>query len=281
MKVLDVLYRVDLPDEVWLRSVACDLAVILDRERRGCLAWTFDSRSGINVTPTQVVSLDLDPRLLMAFDRGVRALPTNYVVERYLNRSWSFGSAIPGWSQIPCVRDGTLDAMGIKDMFVIAAVSSDGRGCGFGSFQSRAGALDDETSEFVRAFSVHLREAHVLRMLAGRPTSPPLPARFKDSNESADDARRRCWLLLERSKLSPRERQTFDLLIQGLPDKDIAIHLGISRHTVNQYSKSVYARFRVHSRSALMASWMSTRAHRDDDGSGARTQPRASLSSTK
>ncbi|WNG47410.1 helix-turn-helix transcriptional regulator [Archangium minus] len=56
-----------------------------------------------------------------------------------------------------------------------------------------------------------------------------------------------------RARLSPRERQTLELLLRGLMDKEIAEHLGISRFTVNQYTKSVYRRFGVHSRAALIA----------------------------
>jgi DNA-binding CsgD family transcriptional regulator len=55
------------------------------------------------------------------------------------------------------------------------------------------------------------------------------------------------------AQLSPRERHTFDLLLAGLADKEIADRLGISPHTVNQYTKSIYRRFGVHSRAALLA----------------------------
>ncbi len=56
-----------------------------------------------------------------------------------------------------------------------------------------------------------------------------------------------------RAGLSPRERQTLDLLLEGLADKEIAERLGISPHTVNQYIKSIFRRFGVHSRTALLA----------------------------
>jgi DNA-binding CsgD family transcriptional regulator len=55
------------------------------------------------------------------------------------------------------------------------------------------------------------------------------------------------------AQLSPRERQTLDLLLAGLADKEIADRLGISPHTVNQYTKSIYRRFGVRSRAALLA----------------------------
>ena len=42
-------------------------------------------------------------------------------------------------------------------------------------------------------------------------------------------------------------------LLEGLPDKEIAERLGISRYTVNQYTKAIYASFGVHSRAALLA----------------------------
>ncbi|WP_242588644.1 helix-turn-helix transcriptional regulator [Corallococcus macrosporus] len=54
-------------------------------------------------------------------------------------------------------------------------------------------------------------------------------------------------------RLTPRERQTLGLLLQGLGDKQIAARLGISRFTVNQYTKTLYRRFGVQSRTALLA----------------------------
>ncbi|NTX66451.1 helix-turn-helix transcriptional regulator [Myxococcus sp. CA051A] len=54
-------------------------------------------------------------------------------------------------------------------------------------------------------------------------------------------------------RLAPRERQTLELLLRGLGDKEIAAELGISRFTVNQYTKAIYRRFGVRSRTALIA----------------------------
>ena len=67
--------------------------------------------------------------------------------------------------------------------------------------------------------------------------------------------------------LSPRERQTLALLLQGLGDKQIAARLGISRFTVNQYTKALYRSFGVRSRAALMARVLGLDEH------GARTAP--------
>ncbi len=53
--------------------------------------------------------------------------------------------------------------------------------------------------------------------------------------------------------LPRRERQTLDLLLAGFADKEIAERLGISPHTVNHYTKSIYRRFGVNSRLALLA----------------------------
>lgn len=53
--------------------------------------------------------------------------------------------------------------------------------------------------------------------------------------------------------LSPREKQTLCLLLGGLTDKEIAGRLGISRYTVNQYTKAIYVCFEVHSRGSLLA----------------------------
>jgi DNA-binding CsgD family transcriptional regulator len=58
--------------------------------------------------------------------------------------------------------------------------------------------------------------------------------------------------------LSPRERQTLELLLTGNAEKQIAARLDISRHTVHVYVKSLYKRFGVNSRSELLAKWVKT-----------------------
>ena len=56
--------------------------------------------------------------------------------------------------------------------------------------------------------------------------------------------------------LSPRERQTLELLLAGNAEKQIASRLSISRHTVHVYVKSLYKRFDVNSRPELLAKWV-------------------------
>ncbi|MCY1022469.1 response regulator transcription factor [Pyxidicoccus sp. MSG2] len=54
-------------------------------------------------------------------------------------------------------------------------------------------------------------------------------------------------------QIAPRERQTLELLLHGLSDKEIAARLEISRFTVNHYTKSIYRRFGVQTRTALIS----------------------------
>ncbi len=56
--------------------------------------------------------------------------------------------------------------------------------------------------------------------------------------------------------LSPRERQTLELLLTGHAEKQIANQLSISKHTVHVYVKSLYKRFEVNSRGELLARWV-------------------------
>jgi DNA-binding NarL/FixJ family response regulator len=56
--------------------------------------------------------------------------------------------------------------------------------------------------------------------------------------------------------LSPRQRQTLELLLAGHAEKQIAARLQISRHTVHVYVKSLYKCFGVCSRAELLARWV-------------------------
>ena len=54
-------------------------------------------------------------------------------------------------------------------------------------------------------------------------------------------------------KLSPRMRQTLDRLLAGDSEKQIALKLGVSPHTIHVYVKSLYRGFEVNSRGELLA----------------------------
>jgi DNA-binding CsgD family transcriptional regulator len=56
--------------------------------------------------------------------------------------------------------------------------------------------------------------------------------------------------------LSPRARQTLELLLSGLGEKQIASQLRLSPNTVHHYVKSIHRHFGVSSRSELLARWV-------------------------
>jgi DNA-binding CsgD family transcriptional regulator len=56
--------------------------------------------------------------------------------------------------------------------------------------------------------------------------------------------------------LAPRVRQVLRCLLEGDGDKQIALRLGLARHTVNQYVKTIFRHFRVESRPELLARWI-------------------------
>jgi DNA-binding CsgD family transcriptional regulator len=55
------------------------------------------------------------------------------------------------------------------------------------------------------------------------------------------------------ANLRPRERDTLDLLLKGLSEKEIASELDLSPHTVHVYAKKLYRAFGVRSRAELMS----------------------------
>jgi DNA-binding CsgD family transcriptional regulator len=56
-----------------------------------------------------------------------------------------------------------------------------------------------------------------------------------------------------REELSPRMRDTLDVLLTGATDKEIAAQIAISPHTVRQYVKSILKAYGVSSRAQLIA----------------------------
>ena len=56
--------------------------------------------------------------------------------------------------------------------------------------------------------------------------------------------------------LAPRVRAVLRCMFEGDGDKAIASRLGISVHTVNQYTKAIYQHFGVNGRAELLARWI-------------------------
>lgn len=56
--------------------------------------------------------------------------------------------------------------------------------------------------------------------------------------------------------LSPTARRIVSKLLTGMPEKEIAASMGQSVNTTHKYIKSIYERFGVQSRAALMSIWL-------------------------
>lgn len=56
--------------------------------------------------------------------------------------------------------------------------------------------------------------------------------------------------------LPPRVRDVLRCVLDGDSDKQVAARLGISGHTVNQYTKAIHRHFGVNSRAELLARWI-------------------------
>lgn len=74
------------------------------------------------------------------------------------------------------------------------------------------------------------------------------------------------------SALAPRARDVLRCFLEGDSDKQAAARLGLTRHTVNQYAKAIYAHFGARSRAELLARWV--RRGWGDSGPGWNCDPR-------
>jgi pSer/pThr/pTyr-binding forkhead associated (FHA) protein len=60
-------------------------------------------------------------------------------------------------------------------------------------------------------------------------------------------------------KLPPGQERVFKELLNGLSEKEIAARLRLSRHTVHNHVRAILGRFAFHSRSELLAAFVSKR----------------------
>ena len=64
--------------------------------------------------------------------------------------------------------------------------------------------------------------------------------------------------MIQTQGLSRRMRQTLRSLLCGNSEKQIALKLGLSQHTVHVYVKALYKKYGVSSRGELLAKWVQT-----------------------
>ncbi len=60
-------------------------------------------------------------------------------------------------------------------------------------------------------------------------------------------------LIPDANDLSPAQHRVFMALLDGFSEKEVATKLDVSRHTVHNHVREIYARFNVTSRAELMA----------------------------
>lgn len=65
-----------------------------------------------------------------------------------------------------------------------------------------------------------------------------------------------------RRKLTRRETEIVELLVDDLTDKEIARELGITHRTVRTHLERIYRKQRVRSRTGAVAAWLTTKPRR-------------------
>jgi DNA-binding CsgD family transcriptional regulator len=78
--------------------------------------------------------------------------------------------------------------------------------------------------------------------------------------QSLSQARDSMLAEVEGLNLTAAQRRVFDLLLEGLPEKQIARKLKISQHTVHNHVRKIYVAARVGSRPELLAQFVSRKA---------------------
>jgi RNA polymerase sigma factor (sigma-70 family) len=91
-----------------------------------------------------------------------------------------------------------------------------------------------------------IRDAHA----GGVPLNPQMAAKVAKYFQQIDEATD------ELNSLTPRERQTLELLAEGYLYKEIADRLGVSPGTVHQFSKQIYEKLHVRSRTEAVVKFL-------------------------
>jgi pSer/pThr/pTyr-binding forkhead associated (FHA) protein len=125
--------------------------------------------------------------------------------------------------------------------------------------ESRNGTYVDEhriDSSEVRAGQL-LRFGSVTFLIEGDPRADVSP---DAETQSLSQARDSMLAEVEKLNLTAAQRRVFDLLLDGLPEKQVAARLKISPHTVHNHVRAIYVAASVGSRAELLARFVAREA---------------------
>lgn len=114
-------------------------------------------------------------------------------------------------------------------------------------FEERVGEANFFT-ELLSGRRRYLCRGYRLESSRGRSDSIPVALQFERACRPVLDVR----TAAERYRLSPRERQTLALAVQGLSNKEIAAHMGVSPNTVKSFLRLIMGKMGVSSRVGLI-----------------------------
>ncbi len=69
-----------------------------------------------------------------------------------------------------------------------------------------------------------------------------------------------------RCGLTAREAEVLDLIARGMPNGDIAAHIGVVTKTIKNHINRAYAKLGVRTRSEAIAMWVDEAGSTDDNG---------------
>ena len=102
--------------------------------------------------------------------------------------------------------------------------------------------------------------ANIFRMIGdemnGSDNGGERPRRLPDAAKQSWNESPVRLLAADVAHLPPRLQQTLSSLLAGDSEKQAAAKMGLSRHTVHVYVKSLYRRYGVSSRGELLAKWV-------------------------
>lgn len=74
-------------------------------------------------------------------------------------------------------------------------------------------------------------------------------------------------IIVQRRRFTAREAEIMRLAAQGLPNKRIAVTLGVSERTIATHLERLFARLGVHTRTEAAIAWMRESQRRASPGS--------------
>lgn len=161
--LLETLYRVVRPRHEWLSAALTAIQPLIDPHRLGLVGGFLSIPDPSALRPELIQTHGMSDRhRTFVLDGSMHQMTPVFIADAFLSRAYGTSAQIQGWEDIPIVKSGAIDAVGVRDTLAVSACEPNGDCVYVTSLQPDVVHLSDKDRVELALIARHLNAAHRL-----------------------------------------------------------------------------------------------------------------------